>query len=127
MDDSPEYAPFDAECGKILRRRGTRDGHRRAGGSSACRPEVSEKKLYRNMTESRRVWKINEQYDSLVVLLGGVVNGARKSRVWEREGKEGKLHKLDILEATTTYLRHLMEELEDVKSKNTAKGHEVRL
>ena len=75
------------------------------------------------MTESRRVWKINEQYDSLVVLLSGVVNGARKSRVWEREGKQGELHKLDILEAATTYLRHLMDELEDI----TSKGHGVRL
>ena len=104
-----EYVPGAVS---IVRRRRTR-GQRRENEKTSQENEQKDKKIQRNETESKRVWKINEQYDKLVVMLGGVVNGGKKtSRVWEREGSEGKLRKLDILEATTSYIRGLIGELE---------------
>ena len=97
-----EYVPGAVS---IVRRRRTQ-GQRWENEKTLKRTNRKTKKIQRNETESKRVWKINEQYDKLVVMLGGVVNGGK------REGSEGKLRKLDILEATIFYIRGLIGELE---------------
>lgn len=64
-----------------------------------------------------RVSKINQVYDELVELLGGVVvKNAKKGRIWRCEGREGKLRKLDILEEITKYILSLMHELEGLRT-----------
>ena len=109
-DDAPSFAAAEAAENKKKKRRG-----------QGCQSQTV-KNWERNKVESRRVSRINEQYDSLVVMLGGVVSWSGDKRAWWRGGKEGKLRKLDILEAAASYLRRLMEEMEEVNSK---KGIEV--
>lgn len=121
-----EYVPTPAgrNDGKMKKRRRARGGRR--GGTASNKVAGNEKKgTLRNEAERKRVSRINDEYDSIVLLLGGVVNGAKKSRVWERQGGEGKLRKLDILEATVNYVKRTNEELKEVLSNHDVENGEV--
>lgn len=118
FDTDSEYVPTPAgrNDGKIKRRRRARRVRHTVTASNEG--EGSERKrTLRNEAESKRVSKINDEYDNIVRLLGGVVNGAKKSRMWERQAGEGKLTKVDILEATVNYVKKMNVELEEAMNK----------
>ena len=121
VDTDSEYVPTPAgrNDGRIRRRRRARRGRRAVAASDEVQGS-ERKRTLRNEAESKRVSKINDEYDSIVRLLGGVVNGAKKSRVWERQAGEGKLTKVDILEATVNYVKRMNVELKDALDKHAS-------
>ena len=100
-------------------------GQRISNPSQPQDPIDTLKKLNNSRREKKRVSSINDELDSLVVMLGGEVRTEDSTR-WEEMGREAvKLQKLDVLEAAASYLQRLIEELEEVKSKKAANGLEV--
>lgn len=114
FDTDSEYVPTPAgrNDGRMKKRRRARRGRRVVAASNEGEG-IDRKRTLRNEAESKRVSKINDEYDNIVRLLGGIVNGAKKSRMWERQDGEGKLTKVDILEATVNYVKKMNAELED--------------
>ena len=116
MDTTTDMYTSSAAAVSSARRK-RRRSRRRITNNSCAAEEDNEKKKKRNRTESERVSKINQVYDELVELLGGVVvKNAKKGRIWRCEGREGKLRKLDILEEITKYILSLMHELEGLRT-----------
>ena len=89
--------------------------------AAATDADEQKRKLKRAKSEKGRVDHIRAQFDRLVEQMGGVVvvtNGKR----WRREAaidstaSELNVTKSEILFATLSYIKELMQELEDVKT-----------